>query len=268
MPRPATGQVVVDKRRQSPTYSLRFHAYGRRQYVTLGTAEDGWTQAKARTELENVLADVRRRIWRPPVAEPAPIPREVPTFHVFASEWFERQKIEGGRRGKGLAPKGCEDLQWRLSNHLLPVFASRRLDQITVEDVDRYRLGKVREGRLSVTSINKTLTTLSSILEAAVEYELIQRNPARDRRRRLPTAPPRRSWLDRTDHISALLDAAGKLDAKARVCRGQRRALLATHTFSPACGSARRYPCAGAMWTWRVARSQSAPPRPKPGCEP
>jgi integrase len=110
---------------------------------------------------------------------------KMPTFHVFASEWFERQKIEGGRRGKGLAPKGCEDL-----------------------------------------------TTLSSILEAAVEYELIQRNPARGRRRRLPAVSPRRSWLDRADHISALLDAAGKLDAKARVCRGQRRALLATLTFA------------------------------------
>ncbi len=232
MPRPATGQVVVDKRRRSPTFGLRFRAYGRREYVSLGTSEDGWTRAKAQTELENVLADVRRGIWRPPVAEVVQAPREVPTFHVFASEWFERQKVEGGRRGKGLAPKGRENLQWRLSNHLLPAFASRRLDQITVEDVDRYRLSKVREGKLGVTSINKTLTTLAAILEAAVEYELIDRNPARGRRRRLPAVAPRRSWLDRADHISALLDAASKLDAEARVCRGQRRALLATLTFA------------------------------------
>ncbi len=105
-------------------------------------------------------------------------------------------------------------------------------NQITVEDVDRYRLGKVREGELGVTSINKTLTTLAAILEAAVEYELIDRNPARGRRRRLPAATPRRSWLDRADHISALLAAAGKLDAEARVCRGQRRALLATLTLA------------------------------------
>jgi integrase len=98
--------------------------------------------------------------------------------------------------------------------------------------VDRYRLAKVRDGRLGVTSINKTLTTLAAILEAAVEYELIGRNPARGRRRRLPAAAPRRTWLDRADHIAALLDAAGDLDAQARVCRGQRRALLATLTFA------------------------------------
>jgi integrase len=159
-------------------------------------------------------------------------PREVPTFHVFASEWFERQKVEGGRRGEGLSDTGRAALQWVISNHLLPTFACRRLDQITVEDVDRYRLGKVREGKLSATSINKTLATLAAILEAAVEYGLIGRNPARGRRRRLPAVPPRRSWLDRADHIAALLDAAGQRDRTAKVCRGQRRALLATLVFA------------------------------------
>ncbi len=203
-----------------------------REYLTLGTAEDGWTQAKAQTELTHIMADVQRGIWRPPVVEVVQAPREVPTFHVFASEWFERQKVEGGRRGGGLSDAGSADLEWRLSNHLLPAFASRRLDQITVEDVDRYRLGKVREGKLNATSINKSLATLAAILEAAVEYELIDRNPARGRRRRLPAAAPRRPWLDRAEHIAALLDAAGRLDQQARTCRGQRRALLATLTFA------------------------------------
>jgi hypothetical protein len=31
----------------STVYALRFDANGRRQYVTLGSTEDGWTQAKA-----------------------------------------------------------------------------------------------------------------------------------------------------------------------------------------------------------------------------
>ncbi len=232
MPRPATGQVVIDKRRQSTTFALRFRAYGKRRYLALGTTADGWSKAKAETELQNLLADVRRGIWQPPTTvEIVQAPREIPTFHVFASEWFERQTVEGGRRGNGLSAAGRDDLQWRLSSHLLPAFASRRLDQITVEEVDRYRLAKVREGNLGATSINKTLTTLAAILETAVEYELIDRNPARGRRRRLPAVAPRRSWLDRADHIAALLDGAGKLDERARVYRGQRRALLAALTF-------------------------------------
>jgi integrase len=232
MPRPATGQVIVDERRRSPTFGLRFRAYGRREYVALGTAAEGWTRAKAQTELQNILADVRRGIWRPPVAEVVQAPRKMPSFHAFASEWFERQKLEGGRRGGGLTTAGSADLEWRLSSHLLPTFAARRLDQITVEDVDLYRLSKVREGKLGATSINKTLTTLAAILEAAVEYELIDRNPARGRRRRLPASTPRRSWIDRADHIAAMLDGAGKLDQTARTRRGQRRALMATLTFA------------------------------------
>lgn len=232
MARPATGQVIVDKRRRSPAFAIRFRAYGKREFVTLGTAAEGWTSAKARTELQNVLADVRRGIWQPPAPVLAEAPRQMPTFHEFASEWFERQKLEGGRRGKGLSPAGTAALRWALCNHLLPAFASKQLDRITVEDVDRYRLAKVREGKIGATSINKTLTILAAILETAVEYELIARNPARGKRRRLPAAAPRRSWLDRADYIAALLDAAGELDVKARVRHGQRRALLATLIFA------------------------------------
>ena len=111
-------------------------------------------------------------------------------------------------------------------------FAHKRLDAITIQDVDAYRLAKVREKRLGPTSINKTLATLSAILEVASEYELIGRNPARGRRRRLPSVQPRRSWLDRAEHIASLLDGAGELDAEARTRRGQRRALLATLVFA------------------------------------
>src|SRR5947209_19837073 len=131
MPRPATGQVIVDRRRRSPTFGLRFRAYGRREYVRLGTASEGWTEAKARLELQNTLADVRRGIWQAPLVAVARAPRQIPTFHEFASEWFERQKLEGGRAGKGLAEKSRKDLEWRLSNHLLPALVSKRLDQIT-----------------------------------------------------------------------------------------------------------------------------------------
>lgn len=70
MARKATGQVVEREGKRGRTYALRFRAYGQRQYVTLGTAEEGWTRRKAELELENVLADVRRGIWRPPEPEP------------------------------------------------------------------------------------------------------------------------------------------------------------------------------------------------------
>ncbi len=47
-------------------------------------------------------------------------------------------------------------------------------------------------------------------------------------------AKPERTWLDRAEHIEALLEAAGELDAGARIDRRAmpRRALLATLTFA------------------------------------
>jgi integrase len=68
-------------------------------------------------------------------------------------------------------------------------------------------------------------------MEQAVEYSLIDRNPAKGRRRRLPTVRPRRTYLDRAEHIAALLDAAGELDREGRVA-AFRRPLLATLTLA------------------------------------
>ena len=43
-------------------------------HVTLGTAAEGWTHAKAEDALRHTLADVERGIWRPADREPAPAP--------------------------------------------------------------------------------------------------------------------------------------------------------------------------------------------------
>lgn len=231
--RVGTGGITTKETQLGTSYNARFRALGKRRSVLLGYSAHGMTPRRAEQELQNILADVRRGIWQPP--EPiaaAPEPRPMPTFHEVASEWFQAQKVEGGRSGKGLSPSGEADLEWRLSSHLLPAFAAKRLDEITVEDVDRYRRGQVAEGRLGTTSINKTLATLSAVLEVAVEYDLISRNVAKGRRRRLPAAAPRRTWIDRADHLVALLDGAGELDRRARAQRGQRRALLATLVYA------------------------------------
>lgn len=256
MGRPATGQVL---RRQSGVWALRFRAYGRREYQTLGTAEEGWTRQKAEQALRHVIADVERGAWRPPTAEPAAEVNPDPTFHEFASEWFEATKGEWREKTR-------LDYEWQLTRHLLPFFHDHRLSQITAREIDRYRQGKVAEGQairaaategkpmideyvdkrchkrrhprraLSATSINKTITRLGQILEVAVEYGLIEANPAKGRRRRLKAQKTTPVWLDRAEHIEALLDAAGELDRHAHANGGHdqkggptyRRALLAT----------------------------------------
>ena len=130
MPRRATGQVIEPK--DGRAWAIRFRAYGKRRFVTLGTTADGWDRQRAEAELRHVLADVERGIWK--LDQPAPVeaPAEVPAFHEFASEWLAAKRPE-------LRPNSAADYEWAIRVHLLPHFRRFRLSEITIEEVDRYR---------------------------------------------------------------------------------------------------------------------------------
>lgn len=229
MARQATGQVVVRERARGRVYGLRFRANGERQYLTLGTDAEGWDQRRADEALRDELAKVRAGVWRPARPEPvAPLPDD-PTFREFASEWFATHRNE-------IRPNTASSYYNDLTNHLLPHFAEYRLSQITIPEVDRYRSAKVREGVLKPRSINMHLALLAQILEVAVEYELIPRNPASGRRRRLKAARPAPVHLDTAEHIAVLLEAATILDGESYSTGGRhttgRRAALAAMLFA------------------------------------
>ena len=207
MARKATGQVIEPDRGRG--WAIRFRAYGKRRSITLGTPEEGWSRQRVDAELRHVLADVERGIWKPHEPEPVEAPAEVPTFHEFASQWFAEHEHEWSERTK-------VDYRWRLSHYLLPFFAKSVLTEIRIADVDRYKAQQLAAGKLASSSINKTLILLSTILETAEERELILRNPARGKRRRVRVRQPNRPYLDTTTQIAALLDAAGELDREAQ----------------------------------------------------
>lgn len=247
MPRQASGTLVPpDEERR--VWAIRFSAYGKRRYEVLGSPEEGWGREKAEAALRHVLADVERGIWKPREPRHANAPVEVPSFHEFASEWFAEAEA-------GWSELTKVDYRWRLSNHLLPYFAKFRLSEITVEEVDRYRRQKVRESQhlrelreaneklpkgrrkrlprpLSNGTINKTIRLLAVILEEAVEYGHLPRNPAQGRKRLLKESKPSRSYLQ-PNQATALLAAASKLDAEARFGdTRRRRPLLAVLTLA------------------------------------
>lgn len=86
MARQATGQVIERKGKQGTTYAARVRAYGKRHYITLGYSWEGATRRQAETELQNILADIRRGTWQPPQPAPTPARSDDPTFHEFASQ--------------------------------------------------------------------------------------------------------------------------------------------------------------------------------------
>lgn len=199
MARRSTGAVVERRTKRGVVYALRFYAAGERRYETLGTSEEGYNRRKAEDELAAVMAAVRAGTWAPRVAEMTPVGVTDPTFHEFASEWL------AGRRGE-LRPRTVKDYEWALSYHLLPHFAERRLDEITIVEVDRYKAARLAEGKLGAAQINKTLKLLAQIMDMAIEYELVDRaNPARGRRRRVKVTKPQRTWVE-PEQLMALLE--------------------------------------------------------------
>jgi integrase len=243
MARPATGAVVRSK---NGAYALRFTAYGKRRYLTLGTEAEGWTRDRAEAELQNVQADVRRGRWTPPSPNVAlaPEPTDDPTFREFASEWFAM------RESDDLAPSTLDAIRWRLTDVLLPHFQHHRLSQITAAEIDNYRTAEVRrrdrlaaardrgeeiESRpLANGAINRTIGLLAQILDVAVEYGHLPANPARGKRRKLKADRPQRAYLDSAEQITGVLDAAGELDKGSRADRQHvnRHAQLATLIFA------------------------------------
>ncbi len=176
------------------------------------------------------------------------------SFRVFAKRWWRAKQL-------GLDEDTINDYEWRLG-YLERFFGRYRLNEINPRVVDRFRdelheqaeairtatvRGRVlketvtdKRGRtyerkrrpLSNTSINAMITLLGQILQLALDYELIDRNPVRvggRSARFLKRSRPNRTFLE-VDEYQALLDAAGALEAEARSdFKGLgRRAIMAT----------------------------------------
>ncbi len=234
MPRPLKGSVIEHTGRDGVYRSLRFQAGGKRHRVPLGRV----SRASAERALTHAIADAERGTFTPPA--PAPT-AEVPGFHAFAEEWWMRheRQITAGTRA---------DYLWRLETHLVPFFWNAPLTQIGYDMVERYVAAKLaghlydkgvlQAGQtvraLSPRSVNMQVTLLAAVLERAVERELIPRNPAKGKGRRVRERKPTRSYLDSAAQIAALLDAAGELDRSAASNRKhiERRAMLATLIYA------------------------------------
>ena len=226
MDKRARGEIRVHERLDGQlTYSLRFRVDGKRQVLTLGKDTDGWTYGKAERKLDDVLAQVRAGVWQPP-APVGSASDQSQTFHEFASRWWTARRSE-------LRPRTQENYEWGLRKHLLPFFADYLISEIDVALVERYREEKVIERErvrsaiavgeplrdqrgqrrmpLSNETINKTLVTLTQVLDSADERGLLDSNPARGRRRRLKVAKPTRRQIE-ADDLKELLAVAADMD--------------------------------------------------------
>ena len=221
----ATGQVLAYKRKDGLTsWYLRVLAYGRRPRINLGTELDGWTQARARIELQNVLAKIQAGLWEPPAPQATAL--DDPTFHQFASSWLARRRPSYKQRT-------YQHYRYLLTHHLLPTFAPLRLTQLDYAAIDRYVEAKQldseaareaarhgvsladahgrRKRPLANSTINATVELLARVLDEAVRRRLLVANAARAKGLRLKEQRPRGNVLE-VDELEDLLAAAHEID--------------------------------------------------------
>jgi len=262
MARPTTGQVTEHRwnNGETITFGARLYAYGRRYRLVFGTNTQGWNRTRAEIELESIQQQAIRGTWVPPQKRTSVVQAEMLAadgHHLF---WSFARKVVDAKKSHGLDDDTIADLEWKLG-YLISHFGQLELAVIDVASTDGFRdelakrsriirdaeargkpltemvtsiTGKPykrRKRALSNTSINAILSLLSQILQRAMDYGYIERNPMKIGQRRdrfLPTVKPSRTFLE-IDELHALLDAAGELDEAARRDRRiGRRAALST----------------------------------------
>lgn len=230
MGRPKRGQLLEYRSGDGTvTYSARVRWRARRMSVRLGNELEGWNRRLAEAKLAQILAEIEAGVWSPP-AEDLDDEERDPTFHEFATVWFDRQRSD-------LDQSTRTSYQHNLSRYILPEFKDQRLTEITYESVLRWRdrlrqeseqLRLAKQSGVTITdrhgrpkrafgprTINEVVRLLGQILNRAVESEqyLIDRNPVRGRsglRLRIAAKPPREHL--EADELVSLIDAADLLD--------------------------------------------------------
>jgi integrase len=223
-------------------FELRFRAHGRRHSEVLHERRGcrccggGWTEPRARVELQNTLVRVAAGIWTPRHLAAADEADTSPwRFDEYATHWLGRWA--SGALGEDKPQASTIELvrDWALRRHLLPVLGALPLDDAHFtrerltgykaqllerhDELERLRAaGQIlrrpdgRPERLSKRSIQILLRVLAQILDEAVEDGRLSANHARSKRMRVRVPKPIRTWLQ-PDELSDLLTAVALVDA-------------------------------------------------------
>jgi integrase len=100
----------------------------------------------------------------------APPSRQNPTFADFAVHYLAFSKANKLSYGVEF---------YYINGTLVPFFGCRRLHEITPFEVERFKQKRLKDG-LKKSSINRELGLLKSMLRTAVEWELTNRNGAKE----------------------------------------------------------------------------------------
>lgn len=92
MPRPLSGQIIeYASKQRGLTYALRIYCDGRRHYMRLGAAAEGWTRERAERYRQSAVADILAGRWEPPPERSERIRRRRMADLASAARAYERE---------------------------------------------------------------------------------------------------------------------------------------------------------------------------------
>jgi len=144
-------------------YSVNIMVDGQRIHRVIGRESDGVTRTQAVQFIEIKRTEAREGRLSLPVRRKTHLP-----FSQAARKYIDRLKEEDGHN----IPRKRSHLDL----HLKPFFKDQRLAGITAFTVGRYKKKRAGEGA-AVATINRELTTLTHLLNKAVEWDWIKAVP-------------------------------------------------------------------------------------------
>jgi integrase len=171
---------------------------GRRVYyrcaVRLPDGSRKWIRAKTKREAEEKAAEEEKKLQ---LGLDPDARRE--TVSDFMGRFLEFIK-PGTGSAYSVAPSTYQDYRYHVTSHILPALGMKRVCNLTTRDVDQLLNAKSDSG-LSSTTVRYAHSVLRRALNFAVDWGVIERNPASSRMR---TAKRRKSTDSTTDRIRAL----------------------------------------------------------------
>jgi integrase len=190
------GRFILDFRDQ----------HGRRHRETYPTYK------AAKSAMADRLGEVKTQSYRSP--------SELPPLGEVAKAWLASKSVEG------LRPATVSGYENHVHDHIVPALGDRRIDLVTLSDVERFRLMLIgEEKKLSPPTVNKVLADLRSIYVYAMAQGLVARSP-------MIAVKPMKSGASSevtADDVPSAEDVA-KLVAAAPTALGRTFLVAAAHT--------------------------------------
>lgn len=184
------GGYIVRRSESCWIARVEHNSNGKRRYFS-----KSFKTEKAATEhLQNQQSDKNRGVF----VEPSRV-----TVAVLIDDWLETTRPRVTQRTAG----GYQGLLYR---YIKPELGTKRVGQLETKDIQRLYASMQAQKGLSARVVRHTHATFRQVLEQAVEWKLIARNPADSLKRKLPKIDEaERRVLDQNEASKFLKACAG-----------------------------------------------------------